>query len=413
MTLANDRSVRDYELEADETRVRLSSSLDELARNLTPGHVLDEVLTYTRAGGGDFLRGLGSAASSNPVPTLLIGLGAAMFLTGKGRVGPSAKHSRSNGEGVLRHAADAARTRGPVVAGPLARQAAQDWPDEDVVRDRTRRSSAGIGDMAAGAGRSAASAVSGAAGAVGSAASSAAGAVGSAASSAAGAVGSAAAGVAEQVRSGASAAGSAASDAARSVSDSVTAGVAAAGNLAAGAGALVSEAAGTVAETVGQYAGTAREAVADQGGRIFDETNRLTHGLVERTGRLIREQPLAVAATGLALGVAIAAVLPRTKTEDSLLGETSDAVKDTVAGAATEQLQRAAEATGRVVEEAKNAATKEGLSASAAVDAIRDLGDKVRRVVTTSADAAGHDPDGASVSESSGSTDRMWTGVGT
>ena len=126
--------------------------------------------------------------------------------------------------------------------------------------------------------------------------------------------------------------------------------------MAVGAGGFVSDAAGTVAggaraaaETVGQFAGSAREAVTDQGGRIFDQTSRLTRDLMERMGRLIQEQPLAVAAAGLAIGVAVAAALPRTKTEDSLLGETSDAVKDTVAEAASEQFHRAKEATGRVV----------------------------------------------------------------
>jgi hypothetical protein len=399
MTFASDRSARAYELEADETRVRLSNSLDELAMNLTPGRMLDEVLTYTRAGGGDFLRGLGSAASSNPVPTLLISIGAAMFLTGKGRIGSSASLPQSDGAGVLRHAAEAIRTRrGAIVAGPRARQAVMDLPEKVVVPDRARRSAAGVGDIAAGAGRTAASVVSGAAGAVGSAASSTADAVGTAASSAAGAVGSAASGVAERVRSGASAVGAAATDAARTVRATATAGVAAAGDVAAGAGGFVSDAAGTVAggaraaaETVGQFAGSAREAVTDQGGRIFDQTSRLTRDLMERMGRLIQEQPLAVAAAGLAIGVAVAAALPRTKTEDSLLGETSDAVKDTVAEAASEQFQRAKEATSRVVEGASNAATKEGLSASAAVDAVRDLGDKVLHVVTASADAMARD----------------------
>ena len=89
-----------------------------------------------------------------------------------------------------------------------------------------------------------------------------------------------------------------------------------------------------------------------------------------------------MAAAGLAIGAAIAAVLPRTRTEDALLGETSDAVKDTIAGAASEQFHQAKEATGRVVEEVKHVAEKEGLSATAAVDMVRDIGKKVKNVVT-------------------------------
>jgi len=324
-----------------------------------------------------------------------------MFLTGKGRVGgSSAKLPQSHGASVLRHAAEAIRSRnGPIVAGPLARQAVVDSPEEVVVPHRARQS-AGIGDIAAGAGRTAASVVSGAAGAVGSAASSAAGALSNAASSAADAVGSAASSVAEHLRSGAAAVGDAATSAASAVRDTTAAGVAAAGNVAGSAGGLVSDAAGTLAagaraaaETGGHLADAARETAAVGGERAFDQASRLTRELMGRTGRLIQDQPLAVAAAGLAIGVVIAAALPRTSTEDSLLGETSDAVKETVAGAATEQLQRAKEATSRVVDEARNTATKEGLSASAAVDAVRDLGDKVLHVVTAAADATNRDKD--------------------
>src|SRR5665213_3875634 len=77
-------SPRRYEREAVETRRRLSSTLDELTSSLTPGRVLDEVMSFSRAGGGDVLRGLGGAASANPIPTLLVGAGLAMFLSGRG-----------------------------------------------------------------------------------------------------------------------------------------------------------------------------------------------------------------------------------------------------------------------------------------------------------------------------------------
>jgi len=84
-------------------------------------------------------------------------------------------------------------------------------------------------------------------------------------------------------------------------------------------------------------------------------------------------------------------VLPRTRTEDQFLGETSDAVKDTVAGAAAEQFQHAKEATGRVVEQVKNVAEKEGLSATAAADAVRDVGEKVKKVVTAAGEEIADD----------------------
>ena len=47
---------RDYQREAEHTRQRLAENLDELSDRLTPGQVFDEMLTYSRAGGGTFFR---------------------------------------------------------------------------------------------------------------------------------------------------------------------------------------------------------------------------------------------------------------------------------------------------------------------------------------------------------------------
>ena len=110
MSVTQDESARTHEREADGTHHRLPSSLDGPATRSAAGRLLGEVLSYARAGSADFLSGLGSAASANPMPTLLIGLGAAMFLTGEGPIDDSAG-SGANGHGasVLRHAADAMR----------------------------------------------------------------------------------------------------------------------------------------------------------------------------------------------------------------------------------------------------------------------------------------------------------------
>jgi uncharacterized protein DUF3618 len=434
-------TTKTYEREAEATRQRLSSSLDDLATSLTPGTVLDEVLTYARAGGGDFLRGLGNAASTNPIPTLLIGVGAAMFLTGRGRA-DGHRAGNGHGAGVLRHAAEmmmgrrtyprhgesdfgemasgeayrygnAGTGRGGFATGPgrghestasravhgvagIGRSAASAASSTasgiGTAASRTADSVASAASAAAGAMRSAASS---AADAVGTAASSAADAVGSAASSAADTVGSTASRAADAARSGAAAAGATVSGAAGAVRDTAAAGVAAAGDLAASAADLAVDTAGTVADSAraaaasaADLASTAGATAVEQSQYLFDQTARLTRDLTERTNRLIQEQPLAVAAAGLAIGAALAAVLPRTRMEDSVLGETSDTVKETVADATTAQFRRAKEATARVVEEAKNVAEKEGLSATAAVEAVRDIGEKVKHVVTAAGDEA-------------------------
>ena len=73
----------DYEREAEQTRRRLAQNLDELSDRLTPGQVFDELLTYSRAGGGTFFRAFNNAMRENPLPSLLIGAGCMMFLSEK------------------------------------------------------------------------------------------------------------------------------------------------------------------------------------------------------------------------------------------------------------------------------------------------------------------------------------------
>jgi ElaB/YqjD/DUF883 family membrane-anchored ribosome-binding protein len=102
----------------------------------------------------------------------------------------------------------------------------------------------------------------------------------------------------------------------------------------------------------------------------------------------VHEQPLVSAAIGLAVGAAIAALLPSTETEDELMGEKADAVKDTVGEVASDQFQKAKSAAGKVAEEALNVAQREGLSPSQAADTAKQLGEKVKTVVSKTAAAA-------------------------
>ena len=293
--MSNDHlSTRDYERVADASRRRLASSLDDLSRSLTPGRMLDEVMTYARGGGTDFFRGLGKAASANPIPTLLVSVGSIMFLSGKGRLGST---SSSNAPG------------------------------------RTN-SRSGIGEFA----RDAAGSVQHGAESIGSA------------------VGDATGRTASKLAS----AGSAAASGAEKAKDAFET----------GAGAL------------GDAASEAAETVADKTAYVRDETSALFEDLTERATTLAREQPLLVAAAGLAMGAMIAALLPRTDTEDAYLGEASDAVKGTVGEVAGEQYKRAKSVAANVLDEAKTAAERQGLTPEAAADAVRDLGDRVKNVVS-------------------------------
>jgi hypothetical protein len=292
-------TTRDYERVADASRRRLASSLDDLSRSLTPGRVLDEVMTYARGGGTDFFRGLGKAASANPIPTLLVSVGTMMFLSGRtglDRTPRKGSSSRSN----MGDAADVRHGAGEIGSA---------------VSDATHR-----------AGEAIASAGSTVMGKVGEAA--------------------------DALRSAAATA--------------FDAGATAAGDAVSETGRLASDAAGTV---------------TDKAAYVRDETGALFQDLSQSATKLAREQPLLVAAAGLAVGAIVAALLPRTETEDAYLGEASDAVKGAVGEVAGEQYERAKSVASNIVDDVKTAAEREGLTPDAAADAVRDLGDRVKTVV--------------------------------
>jgi Protein of unknown function (DUF3618) len=76
----NDRVNDPAAIERDlaETRVRLSTHLDELIRRMSPGQLVDEGLGYLRNGqGAEFVRKLGADLRDNPLPVALTGLGVA------------------------------------------------------------------------------------------------------------------------------------------------------------------------------------------------------------------------------------------------------------------------------------------------------------------------------------------------
>jgi hypothetical protein len=311
------------ERDAEMRRRRLSHSLDELTERLTPGSVIDEVLSYTRAGGGDFLKGLGKSAAANPIPTLLIGVGCMMFLSG--RTGLTA--GRTGSQVPLGSTA-------PHGAGLLA----------------------SIRDMLGGA--------------------------------------------ASTLKAGASSAKEAARSGVRQVgpiafqaTGAVTQGAADLGQTAASLAGRAAGAIGDVASSslnaAGEYAGMATDTVASAAASAEQSGFDLVQGVT----KLSREQPLVVAAAGLAIGAVIAAMLPKTGMEDSLMGETSDAVKLTVGQVAAEGAGAATDALGNVADKVVRAAEDAGLSPSIAAEALETLGDRVAGVANAGLDAAKEEAD--------------------
>jgi ElaB/YqjD/DUF883 family membrane-anchored ribosome-binding protein len=80
-----EKEPRDLEREIDATRAHMEHTLDLLERKLSPGEIIDELLTMARRNGGGFARNLTTQIQNNPVPTLLTGVGLAWLMSASDR----------------------------------------------------------------------------------------------------------------------------------------------------------------------------------------------------------------------------------------------------------------------------------------------------------------------------------------
>jgi uncharacterized protein YjbJ (UPF0337 family) len=123
-----------------------------------------------------------------------------------------------------------------------------------------------------------------------------------------------------------------------------------AGQYASDVAGRVSETANTYASTVSDYAGGVRDTVVSGAGQARSTVQR-------GFARVLREQPLAIAAMGLAAGATLAAIFPASETESQVLGPAHDAVVDAASRAAA----NVKDAAGEAGEQLKQAARERGL----------------------------------------------------
>lgn len=102
-------------------------------------------------------------------------------------------------------------------------------------------------------------------------------------------------------------------------------------------GGNLKERVGQVGERVGQMRSQVGERVGQVGQGARQQAERLRSGYES----MMREQPLALGAVGLAIGAVLAAATPRTRTEDELMGEASDRLAERAKTAGQEQLEQA------------------------------------------------------------------------
>jgi hypothetical protein len=96
----DNRRPEEIEQDIEQTRAQLSSNIDAIQSKLTPGQMMDQAIGYARNSlPADFGNNLNTAIRENPIPVTLIGLGVGwLMMSGKQRPGYMAKrsHSRSS-----------------------------------------------------------------------------------------------------------------------------------------------------------------------------------------------------------------------------------------------------------------------------------------------------------------------------
>ncbi|MBS3647333.1 DUF3618 domain-containing protein [Pseudaminobacter sp. 19-2017] len=151
MSTNGHKSSSEIERDVEQTRARVSETLDELRAKMSPGQMLDEVLGYTKdTGGGKVMHNLGRTMQDNPAPLLLIGAGIAWMMVGGARSGgfyPRGydTHVRRGGNG-----SDGYRTG----ASEWSSDGSSDWgvgSASESVRDAGRSAGEGISSMASSA----------------------------------------------------------------------------------------------------------------------------------------------------------------------------------------------------------------------------------------------------------------------
>ncbi|NKC31054.1 DUF3618 domain-containing protein [Falsiroseomonas selenitidurans] len=325
------RSSAEIEHEVEETRAGLTDTLEQLRDRASPGQLFEQALDYARGSGGVEFT-RNLGAQVRDNPLPLLLIGA--------------------GIGWLMLGGQP-RTRQAMAYG-------DDW-DDGHGGDRSSRRPGGLRERAGAHAQ---------------------------------ATGSAAGHVAQSARQGLG-------DAAHRAGDAAHRGAAAAGSAYRSAAAAAGSAGEAVSDRARDWGEGARQAGAHASAYAADMAEASRHRLEDWSEQAgdgldwVRDQPLVLGGIGLALGAALGAMLPRTDTEDRLMGETRDDLTDRARAAATEGYAKARESLGERGDSAAGAAEDALPRAREAVrDAAHQVAGEAKRAMGEASDPATTQPGG-------------------
>jgi hypothetical protein len=347
ITRNDDRSAAEIEREVEETRARLTGTVEQIKERVSPGQVAEQAMDWLRGSGGkEFLGNLGGAVRDNPVPVLLVAAGIGWLAL-----------SGNRGHAATRY------TSAPRLREPAA------YPGESYGADTYAGGPAYVGsdDMGAstyGSTRSGSS------------------------SSAGSSMGSQVGETASDLRDRAGDLASRAADTAGEAWDSVK-----------GAAASLADSAASAGQGVADRASQAWSGATDRASHLADRAGRMGSDAGRGVAGLVEAQPLLLGALGVALGAALGAIIPGTDAEDRLMGEQRDRVADQLQelagdayeqarGAAQEHLGKVEGALGEAYGKARERLGETGLDPQAGAQALGEVARDLRQTVERTAQEA-------------------------
>ncbi|SMQ86179.1 Protein of unknown function [Devosia lucknowensis] len=77
---SDNKSSAELQREIEQQRTRVESTIDQIQEKLSPGQLVDELLAYTKGGGGEFVASLQRNVTANPLPVALLGVSLAWLM---------------------------------------------------------------------------------------------------------------------------------------------------------------------------------------------------------------------------------------------------------------------------------------------------------------------------------------------
>ncbi|WP_299971063.1 DUF3618 domain-containing protein [uncultured Roseobacter sp.] len=341
------RSPKEIEREIEERRSDLTSNLEDLQDKFSIDTVVRQIGDQFREHGGDMGRSISNQVKANPIPLALTGIGLAWLMFGSGSQPQPRRYASydddrySSAEHEFRRTREA---RGLSYTPPTNYSTDRSASEPSWARDYDD-SDASVGELL---------------------------------SSGAGAMKDKAVGATQSAKDGLASVGTSVGDAAPSATNAV-------GDAAQSARQGLSSARNRIAEGTEGLTEEGRKRVIAARQKAVEMRRSAARSMSQGTDAaadFYDQQPLVVGALALAVGAALGGALPRTKTEDDLMGTQSDDLFSQAERIFEEEKAKAVSMADTVKEEVKDIAseTKADLDSGAPGDksAVEAIGDKAK-----------------------------------